>query len=133
MMIWSAGLVCTSELKPWLDFLETKKKHNNITLCAPCVPIGASKFAGNMSGQPYHTMSAQMSSFAISYSEDASLTEIDDAAMTFWTTSIAMIARTVFLYAEAAADGPLSPSEMDIAVSVALMGFAKIKKLIDSY
>ena len=76
-----------------------------------------------MSGQPYHTMSAQMSSFfAISYSEDASLTEIDDVAMTFWTISIAMIARTVFLYAEAAADGPLSPSEMDIAVSVALMG-----------
>ena len=80
------------------------------------------------------TMSAQMSSFfAISYSEDASLTEIDDVAMTFWTISIAMIARTVFLYAEVAADGPLSPSEMDIAVSVALMGFAKIKKLIDSY
>ena len=72
-----------------------------------------------MSGQPYHTMSAQMSSFfAISYSEDASLTEIDDVAMTFWTISIAMIARTVFLYAEVAADGPLSPSEMYIAVSV---------------
>ena len=79
-------------------------------------------------------MSAQMSSFfAISYSEDAPLTEIDDVAMTFWTISIAMIARTVFLYAEVVADGPLSPSEMDIAVRVALMGFAKIKKLIDSY
>ena len=63
-----------------------------------------------------------MSSFAISYSEDASLAEMDDAAMTFWTISIAMAARTVFLHAEAAADGPLSPSEIDIAVSVALMG-----------
>ena len=73
------------------------------------------------------------SSFAIRYSEDASLTETDDVAITFWTISIAMIARMVFLYAEVAADGPLSPSEMDIAVSAALMGFAKIKKLIDSY
>ena len=53
--------------------------------------------------------------------------------MTFWTTSIAMIARAVFLYAEVAFDGPLCPPEMDIAVSVALMGFAKFKKLIDSY
>ena len=44
-----------------------------------------------------------------------------------------MIARTVFLYVEAAAGGPLCPSEMNIAVSVALMGFAKFKKLIDSY
>ena len=74
-----------------------------------------------------------MSSFAISYSEDASLMETDDVAVASWAISIAMIARTVFLYVEAAADGPLSPSEMDIAVSVALMGFAKIKKLIDSY
>ena len=74
-----------------------------------------------------------MSSFAISYSEDAPLAETDGVAMTFWTISIAMIARTVFLYVEVAADGPLCPSEMGIAVSVALMGFAKSKKLIDSY
>ena len=74
-----------------------------------------------------------MSSFAISYSEDASLMETDDVAVASCAISIAMIARTVFLYVEVAAGGPLSPSEMDIAVSVALMGFAKIKKLIDSY
>ena len=90
MMILSSWLVCTSELKPWpwLDFLGTKKKHNNITLCAPCVPIGANKLPAACLVN--HTMSAQMSSFAISYSEDASLTETDDVAMTFWTISIAM-------------------------------------------
>ena len=88
MMIWSSWLVCTNELKPWLDFLETKKKHNNITLCAPCVPIGANKLPAACLVN--HTMSAQISSFAISYSEDASLTETDDVAMTFWTISIAM-------------------------------------------
>ena len=74
-----------------------------------------------------------MSPFAISYTEDASFAETDDVAMAFWAISIAMIARTVLLHAQVAVDGPLCPSEMDIAVSVALMGFAKIKKLIDSH
>ena len=78
-------------------------------------------------------MSVQMPSFAILYTEDASFAETDDVAVAFWAISIAMIARTVFLYVEAVAGGPLCPSEMNIAVSVALMGFGKFKKSIDSY
>ena len=132
MVIWTSWLMCRSELKPLLDLLETQKKHNNIMLYVHRVfPLVQASLPATCLAN--HTMSAQMSSFATSYSEDASLMETDDVAVASWAISIAMIARTVFLYAEAAADGPLSPSEMDIAVSVALMGFAKIKKLIDSY
>jgi len=43
-----------------------------------------------------------MSSFAVTKPEDAFLTEHDGTAVSFWIISIAMIACTVFLFAEAA-------------------------------
>ena len=80
-------LICTSELKPLLDLLETQKKHNNITLYVHRVfPLVQASLPATCLVN--HTMSAQMSSFAISYSEDASLAEMDDVAMPFWTISI---------------------------------------------
>merc|ERR1712118_656569 len=48
------------------------------------------------------TMGAPMSSFAVTKPEDAFLTEHDGTAVSFWIISIAMIACTVFLFAEAA-------------------------------
>merc|ERR1712107_438112 len=47
-------------------------------------------------------MGAPMSSFAVTKPEDAFLTEHDGTAVSFWIISIAMIACTVFLFAEAA-------------------------------
>merc|ERR1711937_51321 len=48
------------------------------------------------------TMGAPMSSFTVKNAEDAFLTEHDGTAVSFWIISIAMIACTVFLFAEAA-------------------------------
>merc|ERR1712019_331429 len=50
----------------------------------------------------FATMGAPMSSFAVTKPEDAFLTEHDGTAVSFWIISIAMIACTVFLFAEAA-------------------------------
>merc|ERR1712118_383088 len=47
------------------------------------------------------TMGAPMSSFAVTKPEDAFLTEHDGTAVSFWIISIAMIAATVFFFAEA--------------------------------
>merc|ERR1712107_916070 len=48
------------------------------------------------------TWGAPMSSFAVTKPEDAFLMEHDGTAVSFWIISIAMIACTVFLFAEAA-------------------------------
>jgi len=47
-------------------------------------------------------MGAPMSSFRVDKPEDAFLTEHDGVAVSFWIISIAMIAATVFFFAEAA-------------------------------
>merc|ERR1711939_1114091 len=47
------------------------------------------------------TMGAPMSSFAVKDPADAFLTEHDGTAVSFWIISIAMIAATVFFFAEA--------------------------------
>merc|ERR1739849_71421 len=47
-------------------------------------------------------MGAPMSSFTVSDPKDAFLSETDFTAVSFWIISIAMIAATVFFYAEAA-------------------------------
>merc|ERR1712107_862998 len=48
------------------------------------------------------TWGAPMSTWAVTKPEDAFLTEHDGTAVSFWIISIAMIACTVFLFAEAA-------------------------------
>merc|ERR1712222_271221 len=48
------------------------------------------------------TMGAPMSSFTVQNASDAFLTQHDFTAVSFWIISIAMIAATVFFYAEAA-------------------------------
>merc|ERR1712050_128689 len=50
------------------------------------------------------TMGAPMSSFAVANPADAFLTQHDGTAVSFWIISIAMIAATVFFFAEAATD-----------------------------
>merc|ERR1712141_614640 len=47
------------------------------------------------------TMGAPMSSFQVAKPENAFLTETDGVAVSFWIISIAMIAATVFFFAEA--------------------------------
>ena len=46
-------------------------------------------------------MGAPMSSFTVAKPEDAFLTQHDGVAVSFWIISIAMIAATVFFFAEA--------------------------------
>jgi len=48
------------------------------------------------------TMGAPISSFVVKHPEEAFLTQADGTAVSFWIISIAMIACTVFLFAEAA-------------------------------
>ena len=51
--------------------------------------------------QELEIMGAPMSSFTVQHPEDAFLTEHDGVAVSFWIISIAMIAATVFFFAEA--------------------------------